>query len=81
MRFLLITEPARCSSVLVVIQPGELPDEALARYCNETPSLRSAYREWEEGSELQSLAAWLQDTTGDCVQFVNATRVVGELAP
>jgi hypothetical protein len=75
-RFLLITEPARCSSVLVTIRKGETADEALSRYCFDEPSLRPVAQQWYDSSEMTSLAAWLQDATGDSVQFVNVTRIV-----
>jgi hypothetical protein len=61
MQFLLITEPAHSTTVMVHVESGESADEALARY--RKSMLCAIVSEWP--SRKQTLALWFNAETSE----------------
>lgn len=75
-RFWLITEPARGTSVQIVVPAGMLPNEALEHFAaRDGYSIGEAYIKWRLQSEDASLSSFIADHTDDALTYHDVTRV------
>jgi hypothetical protein len=71
MRYWLIAEPARGTSVRVDVPAGTDPEDALLKHVTETdPDLAAEFNAAVVGYATLELADFLRDETGDSVQLV-----------
>ena len=71
MRYWLITEPARGTSVRVDVPEGTEPEDALLQHVTDTnPDLAASFNAAVVGYATLELAEFLRDETGDSVQLV-----------